>query len=199
MFEIQEVIGASLDLFSSEEPAAVDKPIVRKIEIEKGTNTGENFILHVDWNYNPKKFNAVVAALLLDNNRTLIGLVKDDDCMPGIRSLVKSGGQMDFLFKVEPKELDGRVETIRFIAAVGSSRLYGGTFLDVESPKVRVIDGDSYKVKESFSIAEIHRRSTAIALGDYKKGKGFSPIGKGYNYSLADYVLMYGGPLDGSF
>ena len=63
MFEIQEVIGASLDLFSSEEPAAVDKPIVRKIEIEKGTNTGENFILHVDWNYNPKKFNAVVAAL----------------------------------------------------------------------------------------------------------------------------------------
>ena len=97
MFEIQEVIGASLDLFSSEEPATVDKPIVRKIEIENGTNTGENFILHVDWNYNPKKFNAVVAALLLDNNRTLIGLVKDDDCMPGIRSLAKSGGQMDFL------------------------------------------------------------------------------------------------------
>lgn len=220
MFEIPEVTSAALSLFSdkastadefSSRASTADRFSCKAsaaAELSSGAsaadgfssraNAADKFILHVAWEYDANSFEIIVAALLLDENEKLLGLVTDRKAGPGIRLLRKvSKNKVDFLFEVDEGAL--QAEKIRFIAVVGSSRLYGQTFIDVSAPAIKLIDGNTYKIKSSIPVAAIDRRSTAIAIGDYTKDKGFIGLGKGYNYSLADYVKFYGGSADGDF
>lgn len=211
MFEIPEVTSAALSLFSgkvgaadefSSEVSTADRFSSRASTTDRlsssRASTADKFILHVAWEYDANSFEIIVAALLLDENEKLLGLVTDRKAGPGIRLLRKvSKNKVDFLFEVDECAL--QAEKIRFIAVVGSSRLYGQTFIDVPAPAIKLIDGNTYKIKSSIPVAAIDRRSTAIAVGDYTKDKGFIGLGKGYNYSLADYVKFYGGSADGDF
>ena len=220
MFEIPEVTSATLSLFNdkagasdefssgvstadrlSREAGTTDRfssRVSTTDEFSSRASTADKFILHVAWEYDANSFEIIVAALLLDENEKLLGLVTDRKAGPGIRLLRKvSKNKVDFLFEVDECAL--QAEKIRFIAVVGSSRLYGQTFIDVPAPAIKLIDGNTYKIKSSIPVAAIDRRSTAIAVGDYTKDKGFIGLGKGYNYSLADYVKFYGGSADGDF
>ena len=198
MFEIPEVTGAALSLFSNEEVASSEASSTDEFSGSSRSSTTGKLILHVAWEYDANSFEIIIAALLLDENEKLLGLVTDRKAMQGIRLLKKvSKNKVDFLFEVDEGLL--QAEKIRFIAVVGSSRLYGQTFTDVSAPVIKLIDGNTYKIKSSVTVAAIDRRSTAIAIGDYIKDEGFIGLGKGYNYSLADYVKFYGGSADGDF
>lgn len=182
MFAIDEVISAPLELFSDD----VQPEIKKERSLDK-------FILHVKWKYNPRNFEIIMAALLLDKNERLTDLVIKGRQAKGIRLLTNvNDDSTDFLFDVASCS----AEKVRFIATVGSSRLYGETFTDVSAPDIRLIDGNSYKQIESVAITDSNRRSTAIVIGEYTKGGGFIGLGDGYNYSLDDYVQMYGGQND---
>ena len=199
MFEIPDVTGAALSLFSDEEVASSEASSADEFSgVSSRASTTGKLILHVAWEYDANSFEIIIAALLLDENERLLGLVTDKKAMQGIRLLKKvSKNKVDFLFEVDEGLL--QAEKVRFIAVVGSSRLYGQTFTDVPAPAIKLIDGNTYKIKSSVTVATIDRRSTAIAIGDYIKDEGFIGLGKGYNYSLADYVKFYGGSADGDF
>ena len=124
MFEIPEVTSAALSLFSdkastadefSSRASTSDRFSCKAsaaAELSSGasaadgfssrSSTADKFILHVAWEYDANSFEIIVAALLLDENEKLLGLVTDRKTGPGIRLLRKvSKNKVDFLFEVD--------------------------------------------------------------------------------------------------
>ncbi|MFQ9150696.1 MAG: hypothetical protein ACLR6B_03375 [Blautia sp.] len=102
MFEIPEVTSAALSLFSdkastadefSSRASTADRFSCKAStadRVSSRASTADKFILHVAWEYDANSFEIIIAALLLDENEKLLGLVTDRKAGPGIRLLRKS-------------------------------------------------------------------------------------------------------------